>query len=206
MLQPFLFLAPVVVTALINVLVYGFHHPELVQAVRDATAGIANVVYWIGGSSSGECFDESIEAWHLGEIALPPDGEFEIDTSAKDYLAARQEMIHDQLRRNPACTQFTPEDSLNYATKLFAKFSTILNSKSVDIVFFQNLPHEGFELILYFAARFHGIKTTMCYQSVVPNRFFYSHRLSDFGHFQTCLRVKTPTINVSRSFAKDLFI
>jgi Capsule polysaccharide biosynthesis protein len=51
----------------------------------------------------------------------------------------------------------------------------------IDLVLFANVPHEGFDFVLMQIARFMGIRAVMGYQSLMPNRFWLTEKVEDFG-------------------------
>lgn len=95
----------------------------------------------------------------------------------------------------------------NIAKNYFRYFIWLLDSKHVDHVLFSSIPLIGFDYLCYLAANRLKIKTTMCYQSLFPDRFFYCHTLEDFGLFSesTSQTIATPTPSISWGYKKDLF-
>ncbi|MEQ1905201.1 MAG: hypothetical protein ABL888_13520 [Pirellulaceae bacterium] len=188
--------------------IYGFHAPELVPAVRAGLQGIGEVVHWIGVNRDGQSFDEDIVAWHLGEQLSLPSLESARQRSREAAKAITEQnfaQIADQLKRNPFCAEMSPDQIRLLAQRLFVKFDALLSDKQVNLVIFQNLPHEGFELLLYFAARNRRVRTVLCYQSILPNRFFHCESLDDFGFFRSCELEPAEPFVIERQFEKRLF-
>ena len=59
----------------------------------------------------------------------------------------------------------------------------LLKSKKIDIVLFQNLPHESFDYILYLIARYLRVRTIITHQSyVMTSRFWICDDIEQFGN------------------------
>ena len=65
------------------------------------------------------------------------------------------------------------------------RFYGILKDNGVGTVFFDNLPHQGTEIILYELCKHMGVRTVMGYQSPFPSAFWAITELEDFGVFST---------------------
>ena len=190
-------------------LIYAFHESSLAAAIdllrRD---GAMKVVHWIGVNSPSRSFDEDIHAWHLDGIT---ESRSVASTETIDGLCQQIRDVHgdqivDQLSRNAVCQQFAAADYAKFIDRLVVHFAGIMQRKQVELVILQNLPHEGFELVLYLVARSLGIFTLMTCQSILPNRFFHCMELSDFGWFRTAIEGETAIdIELPRGFKKDLF-
>lgn len=188
---------------------YGFHEPSLATAIdRLQREGALQVVHWIGVHSTERTFDEDIHQWHLhglqesASVAPSPSTTLLYELLLKNHGP----QIVDQLSRNALCQRWSAEDYPPFIMRLVDWFERLLRAKSVDWVVLQNLPHEGFELVLYLVARSLGIATLMTYQSVIPNRFFYCYELADFGWFhQIQPSPSEPAVDLPREFRKDLF-
>ena len=59
----------------------------------------------------------------------------------------------------------------------------LLKEHNIELVLHSNIPHEGFDFVLHQVARFLGIPSVLCYQSLIPNRFWLSNTMPDFGRF-----------------------
>jgi hypothetical protein len=165
------------------------------------------VVHWIGAGKARD-FDEDIIRWHLGEFRetnaceLPTGVIQRIQQVCQDSFPTAV----DQMSRNPACIGASLSDYRALYRFLIQRFTELLISKKVDQIFFQNLPHEGFEFVLYQVARALKVESVMTYQSILPNRFFYCRDLDDFGHFLTATPLGSrQSLRIERKFEKDLF-
>ena len=63
----------------------------------------------------------------------------------------------------------------------FYEVYRILKEKNIDLVLHSNIPHEGFDYLIYLVAQYLGIQTVMCYQSLISNRFWMSQTIEKFG-------------------------
>lgn len=62
----------------------------------------------------------------------------------------------------------------------------LLTNNRADIVIFANIPHEGFDFIIYCIAKYLKIKTIMCCQSLFPNRFWIVNDARELGNVDAC--------------------
>jgi hypothetical protein len=68
------------------------------------------------------------------------------------------------------------------------------------------LPIIGMDYLCYLAAKKLGVSVTMCYQSLFLDRFFYTHKLEDFGSFDDVKELTVDEIpEIAWGFKKDLF-
>lgn len=190
-------------------MIYGFHEASLAAAIDQLQSEHRlEVVYWIGVSSRERSFDEDIHQWHLNGVEDPGRRTVQGQESslATEILTLHFDQIVDQLSRNVVCQCIEPANFPAFILKLANRFELLLREKSVQFLLLQNLPHEGFELVLYLVAKQMGIATLMTYQSVIGNRFFYCFDLQDFGWFN-----QVPTADYAiefelpQTFRKDLF-
>ncbi|AIS56146.2 MULTISPECIES: capsular polysaccharide export protein, LipB/KpsS family [Vibrio] len=87
----------------------------------------------------------------------------------------------------------------------FIKLSEEMLSKSgVDCLVFQNLPHEGFDYILYRVAQELEIKTVICHQSIFSNRFYIFDTIDDYGYFKTSVKSDYPPVDLEKYFEEGL--
>ncbi len=59
----------------------------------------------------------------------------------------------------------------------------LLKEHSIQLVLHANIPHEGFDFVLHQVARHLSIPSVLCYQSLIPNRFWLSSTMPEFGRF-----------------------
>ena len=85
-------------------------------------------------------------------------------------------------------------------------FYNLIVSKGITQVVFNNPPHQGMDLVIYYLASKIELDINILYQTILPNRFFHFKSVEDFG----CYR-KFVTFNPSeahsfeRKFEKELF-
>jgi hypothetical protein len=190
-------------------LIYGFHEASLASAIDSLHCDCRlKVVHWIGVNSATRTFDEDIHEWHLKGIAKP---DFNATQEKFEGLCRQIRKEHfsqivDQLSRNVVCRHVAPADYPILINHLVNRFAGLLRDTQVELLIFQNLPHEGFELVLYLVARSLGIATLMTYQSIIPNRFFYCTELDDFGWFRTANESDEEVmLELPMGFEKELF-
>lgn len=190
-------------------LVYGFHDPGLASAIDQLQRQrVLQVVHWIGAGSGQRSFDEDILQWHVQGVNS--EGSKTSAASAAGRWAGlirdNGRQVVDQLRRNPYCEFTSAAEFPRLIQALAQHFERIIAAKKVEWVVLQNLPHEGFELILYLVAKSLGIPVLMTYQCILPNRFFYCYDLDDFGWFEQVKPHGEPTsVSIPQQFQKSLF-
>jgi hypothetical protein len=59
----------------------------------------------------------------------------------------------------------------------------LLKEHNIQLVLHANIPHEGFDFVLHQVARYLGVPSVLCYQSLIPNRFWLSSTMAEFGRF-----------------------
>jgi len=59
----------------------------------------------------------------------------------------------------------------------------LLKEHRIGLVLHANIPHEGFDFVLHQVARHLGIESVLCYQALIPNRFWLSDNMPEFGRF-----------------------
>ncbi|WBA07881.1 hypothetical protein [Salinivibrio kushneri] len=85
-------------------------------------------------------------------------------------------------------------------------FYNLIISKGITQVVFNNPPHQGIDLIIYYLASKLGLDKNILYQTILPNRFFHYKNIDDFGRYS-----KFVTFNPSEGFSfekrfeKELF-
>jgi len=59
----------------------------------------------------------------------------------------------------------------------------LLKEHNIQLVLHANIPHEGFDFVLHQVARHLRIPSVLCYQALIPNRFWISSTMPEFGRF-----------------------
>lgn len=77
----------------------------------------------------------------------------------------------------------------------FYKVYSLIKLNQIKLVMFANIPHEGFDFVLYKVAEFLGINCIMCYQSLIPNRFWITNSMTGLGLFNNTPKIfeKAPS-------------
>ena len=191
-----------------RLVVYGFHKEFIRPAVeRLENEGVCEIVRWYHGDPNRKSCENNICQWHHGRF--PKQSEFVAEWPNRDLhfgTASPESMFADQISRHPCAIDRNLADIHDLRNILRNTFGRQLADAKADVVLFQNLPHEGFELVLYEMAMRLGIRTILLHQSIIANRFFYCERLDDFGDFlDVPPDPELPPVQVPRQFQKDLF-
>ena len=65
------------------------------------------------------------------------------------------------------------------------KAAELLAELEIDTIFFNNMPHEGFDLIFYQLAKLRSIRTLITNQTQFSNKFWIIEDINDYGIFST---------------------
>lgn len=167
-----------------SVLVWGFCGSGGGEIVKELHRRGVAIKEWISDQEG------STDIWRflLGNI---PTVERDIDslTCYAGFHRSHFESYHVMIARRGLhfadLHEVTNEFSLTYHY-----LSQLLKSKSVDVVIFANMPHEGPDYVLYRLAKMLGTKTLICYQSLFSDKFYLMTSIEDFGRFAT-----TPAVS-----------
>lgn len=129
--------------------------------------------------------DPSAEVnWHqLHELKLPhgaPQMTAELQRCF-DELKQHYLQFNDINSRRHYYVPGRESESYNGFVLTFYAVYKLLKQNEIHLLLHANIPHEGFDFILYQLARVLGIKTVLCYQSLFSNRFWITQTLEDFG-------------------------
>ena len=69
----------------------------------------------------------------------------------------------------------------------------LLTEHEIDIIVWDNTPHGGTTMGLFFLAKEMGIRNVIGYQTLFPNRFFFMEDFRDLGLYQTSARTGVKT-------------
>jgi hypothetical protein len=95
--------------------------------------------------------------------------------------------------------EVTNEFSLTYHY-----FWRLLKLHAIDLVVFANMPHEGPDFVLYNLAKFRGIRTLICYQTLFADKFYLMTSIGDLGRFVTTPGVTDgATIPLERGYRQQ---
>jgi len=88
----------------------------------------------------------------------------------------------------------------------FNFFCGLITRERITHMTFSLLPCPGLDYLASLAGRRLKIRNLLCYQSLIPNRFFYMSDLEDFGEFQTTFtQNQQPVPAIELKFEKKLF-
>lgn len=196
-----------------RIAIYGFHQDTLIAALDSLHQSQAwQIVYWVGANLPHRRFDDDIIQWHLGNLEWEPlpNADDPLLTVVDRFIAqlepTRWEQFQDQLSRHPCGADLLKADVSQFLRRLLLMFVGQLHNRAAQALLMQNLPHQGFDLALYWAAKILKLPTTLCYQTVLPNRFFFCHDLDDFGWFrQVESRTTVPPPPLPEGFDQPWF-
>jgi hypothetical protein len=163
----------------LNILVWGFCGSGGGDIVRELDRRTIGVREWISDQHG------STSIWELlfGKIPVAPKAAGAL-TRYAGFHQRHFETYHVMIARRGLhfadLHEVTNEFSLSYHY-----FSHVLTSKSIDLVLFANMPHEGPDYVLYNVAKMRGIKTLICYQTLFSDKFYLMTSIQDLGPFVT---------------------
>jgi hypothetical protein len=111
------------------------------------------------------------------------EGFYGYEQTVHDYVRSFLPIYLDMASRIDVFYEYDFHDYVNIFNKTFDYFYHLLTTEKIELVIFTSLPHVGDDWILYLTAQALGIKTLTFYQSLFPNKFFYTFNLDDFGYF-----------------------
>ncbi|MFA4876145.1 MAG: hypothetical protein WC586_01925 [Methanoregula sp.] len=98
----------------------------------------------------------------------------------------------DQFSRFDSSADKKYHDFINMYNILYNFFFEILSKNKVQLVIFPNIPHHGWDTLLYYVAKEQGIKTLILTMSIFPGRFFCVFDIDDFGLFNETPKFNNP--------------
>lgn len=116
----------------------------------------------------------------------------------------------EQLQRNAASYRYRAhnlthlQDYLDYFHILSDAYAQELQETCATHVLFMNIPHLGYDVILYHVARVMGLKILIVSQTFFADSFFSMERIEDFGHLNPD-GPDGPPVRVEKGTAPDLF-
>lgn len=140
---------------------------------------------------------EQVHNYHellLGNIPTVPVRCAQEVTQLDRYSAQYFEMFQQLVTRRGMLFNSLP--ALRNEFVLGIRYAKFLLSGSVDVIVFSNIPHEGFDFLLYVMAKEKGVKTLVLHQSIFLGRFFIIKDIEDFGRFDTSLGVSDVSVSV----------
>lgn len=86
------------------------------------------------------------------------------------------------IRKGPLLNDY--HELTNHFTLYFYCLNEILITKKIDLIIFNNFPHQGVDFILYKLAKKLNIKTIMLTQTIFPNKYIIVSDLKNFGDYE----------------------
>tara|TARA_B100000767_G_C19740235_1_gene525827 strand:+ start:529 stop:1848 length:1320 start_codon:yes stop_codon:yes gene_type:complete len=80
----------------------------------------------------------------------------------------------------------------------------VINENKIELIIFEDFPHEGFDYIVYEYAKLKKINIIMTNQSLFPNRFWITNSINGFGKFLNEPNIEKK-INIDFSIPKKWF-
>jgi hypothetical protein len=185
-----------------KILLWGWSEADAVTAVNRLKSNAQiDIVEWIADLPG-------LEKAYGNFLYKPPDmGKFIVSRHDQALTEKEQIKFLHMFYRETRSRGVNFYEQINIAKNYFRYFLWLLKNKKVEHVIFSMAPLIGYDYLCYVAAKRLNIETTMCYQSLFPDRFFYFHNLDDFGIFDKIEgdRENTPTPEISWGYKKDLF-
>lgn len=184
-----------------NLVFWGWAEADAAQAVQKIRRheGI-RVVDWIADTKAASLTYVDFLYNHpdLGKFDSLPDDPILSDAQVVKFLH--------MFSREKRSRGINFHEQMNIAKNYFRYFLWKLRKDRVDHILFSLVPIIGCDYLFYLAAQHLGIKTTMCYQSIFSNRFFYCHDLNDFGSFSNIQELPVDHMPpIEWGHKKDLF-
>jgi hypothetical protein len=183
-----------------TVLLWGWIVNDCRKAVERAVkTGHVKVAYWIADS-------ERAPHPFISFLYRQPDfGRFQSNNTTPRLSDRDLVKFLEMFSREKRAQGLTFHEQSNIAKNYFRYFCHILTVNKVDHAIFELIPLTGLDYICYVAAKTVGVRTTLCYQSNFPSRFFYCHDLDDFGHFREVEGVQAPDLpEIAWGYRKNL--
>lgn len=129
--------------------------------------------------------------------------------SAPDYFFMLEQGV-EQLQRNSADYRYRShnlthlQDYLDYYHILADAYAQEIEETGATHALFMNIPHLGYDVILYHVAKTLGLKVLIVSQTFFADSFFSLERIEDFGHLNP-QAADGPAIPIEKGSAPDLF-
>ena len=185
-----------------RLIVYGFSSKAESGIIEELKGrGDVEVAFWLASRHSPD------SVGNLNRCRLDLDSYAPYDISAYDevkrnffeYFCCHNRQKQVFLRREKFY------DYIDFFNRYFQRFHKLLKDVNPDAVVFNNIPHLGPDIMLYYTAKALGVKTVMFYQSLFPNRVFCLNSIDDFSRMGELPVLGGGTYEIKRTFKKDLF-
>lgn len=124
-----------------------------------------------------------------------------------DIIYLKLFVFMDMLSRSFVFRNKAIHEYLNVFNILLNRYYELLVTRKIELLIFEDAPHDGANYLLYLLAKAMKIPTLILFQSVFPGRFFYVFDLEEYGSYENSPEYidSFGGINVERKFEKDLF-
>ncbi len=196
---------------MISTIFWGFDRAGLPLTVRElARTGEVEIAAWFGATDCCSDCTHEIRDLFRKNVPAPVDPRVVCRpeyVATVDALRADLPVYLDMISRTEQSRFATLAEHLDLLQVQAAWFIDLLIRKQVRLVVFGNLPHFGADFVLYHAAKVLGIRTTLTYQAVEPNRFHALWDLQDFGDFREMpVDANPPRCSVNWGFRKPVLV
>ena len=183
------------------IIVFGWHSPSAKTCLKNLQAsGKIAIVAWFGNDEA--CTHRLNPLIH----------QFKIDESLKFNHPERTNLsgkelstFLDMYSRVSRSRGLAFHELQHTAYSYYNYFLHLIHKNSVKLVIFSSPPHFGVDYMLYIAAQRLGAETMMCYQTLIPNRFFAFQKLEDFGNFKELNEKEKFNLEIKKKHEKNLF-
>jgi hypothetical protein len=174
----------------VNTFVWGFHNwlVKIIDILKDQNTIVPKC--WLGRLREFQKDYKILEekcmfhdgvfhtlkwTWVYRNAAAKYTHSVEFNQEVYDRVYEKMWLFIDQYSRNDMkWQQRSTHYYLNQFNLLYHFFYAIFIQEQIQLVLFSNLPHNGYEMIIYEIAKALGIRTILFTQSSTPNKFFGS--------------------------------
>ncbi len=97
-------------------------------------------------------------------------------------------------------------DYLNYFHIVADMFATHIKENNINTIFFGNIPHLGYDTLVYEIAKFFNIRTVLFSQSIFPNLYYSMEDIENYGDINQELGKHHPSpFHIEKNSFPELF-
>ena len=193
----------------------GAHRREMIERMVAKSGGAVEIAFHLGDVRADLSGPEinRMRPGHAGTDALMQS--FRLAGAdlplllSPDYRQMVETAI-DQLQRSDAAYRYRAhnlrnlQDYLDFYHILAGAYAQRILETGATHALFMNVPHVGYDTILYQVARALGLKTIVLYQTLFPGQFFSMARVEDLGLLDVS-GVDAPPMPIEKGSSPDLF-
>lgn len=191
-----------------NVVLWGFAFRDARNVLGSLNKDLINIKKWIvNEDESRESFFEDYDiefasGWHnkgyftAGECA---------EKYVTDYIYDNMPMLLQNFARDEFVYRLPHYEYINIINMLVNHYYAMLK-QGVDMVVFEDIPHGGSGLTMYFVAKAMGIKTLMLVPAYEAGYFTYCYSIEDYGIFADASDYceELDDIIIKKEYKKDI--